>query len=313
MANRAAQIVSEWFVKCANVVLQSRIVLASDEGKQNRWVRRAVPRAPARPRDPSRVRFWPSLKNTRAHPRRRPTSPGSHPTRTYPSTVPPTRVPQFNLDVVELDAYAKSLQPWRSKQRSPDCGRLPPLILEVYVSDLGPDGDAPAEENARERPRVLIERWVLRHDADDADEGPRGETSIDRSHRQNPSPSKPGRTSAETTAVAYKRTVVMVRALHALCRSLPANRFHRAARQSQCRGLRFAMAHEIRAGGGRGRLDGRRRRQGGKAERRRLWGVLVHAGAHARRWVAARDGVLFGRARARRDGLRADARRAAGD
>ena len=49
MANRAAQIVSEWFVKCANVVLQSRIVLASDEGKQNRWVRRAVPRAPARP------------------------------------------------------------------------------------------------------------------------------------------------------------------------------------------------------------------------------------------------------------------------
>ena len=117
------------------------------------------------------------------------------------------------------------------------------------MSDLGPDGDAPAEENARERPRVLIERWVLRHDADDADEGPRGETSIDRSHRQNPSPSKPGRTSAETTAVAYKRTVVMVRALHALCRSLPANRFHRAARQSQCRGLRFAMAHEIRAGG----------------------------------------------------------------
>ena len=47
MADRAAQIVSEWFVKCANVVVQSRIVLASDEGKQNRWVRRAVPRAPA--------------------------------------------------------------------------------------------------------------------------------------------------------------------------------------------------------------------------------------------------------------------------
>ena len=272
-------------------------------------------RGPARPRAPPRPVSSPVLAITEKHeslPRRRPTSPGSHPTRTYPSTVPPTRVPQFNLDVVELDAYAKSLQPWRSKQRSPDCGRLPPLILEVYVSDLGPDGDAPAEENARERPRVLIERWVLRHDADDADEGPRGETSIDRSHRQNPSPEQTRTDGAETTAVAYKRTVVMVRALHALCRSLPANRFHRAARQSQCRGLRFAMAHEIRAGG-KGRLDGRRRRQGGKAERRRLWGVLVHAGAHARRWVAARDGVLFGRARARRDGLRADARRAAGD
>ena len=132
-------------------------------------------------------------------------------------------------------------------------GRLPPLVLDVYVSDLGPDGEErgaeEGEEKSRERPRVLIERWVLRHDADDADEGPRGETSTDRSHRQNPSPSKPGRTSAETTAVAYKRTVVMVRALHALCRSLPANRFHKAARRSQCRGLRFAMAHEVRTGG----------------------------------------------------------------
>ena len=47
MADRAAQIVSEWFVKCANVVLQSRIVFDATEGKQNRWVRRAVPRAPA--------------------------------------------------------------------------------------------------------------------------------------------------------------------------------------------------------------------------------------------------------------------------
>ena len=86
---------------------------------------------------------------------------------TYPPTVPPTRVPQFNLDVVELDAYAKSLQPWRSKQRSgPEkSGRLPPLVLDVYVSDLGPDGEErgaeKGEEKSRERPRVLIERWVL--------------------------------------------------------------------------------------------------------------------------------------------------------
>ena len=149
MADRAAQIVSEWFVKCANVVLQSRIVLASDEGKQNRW--RRASRGPARPRDPSRVRFWPSLmKNTRA---RSAVAPAAAPSasspdlarissETYPPTVPPTRVPQFNLDVVELDAYAKSLQPWRSKQRSgPEkSGRLPPLVLDVYVSDLGPDG-----------------------------------------------------------------------------------------------------------------------------------------------------------------------------
>ena len=43
MADRAAQIVSEWFVKCANVVLQSRIVLDATEGKQNRWVRPTRP------------------------------------------------------------------------------------------------------------------------------------------------------------------------------------------------------------------------------------------------------------------------------
>ena len=183
---------------------------------------------------------------------------------TYPPTVPPTRVPQFNLDVVELDAYAKSLQPWRSKQRSgPEkSGRLPPLVLDVYVSDLGPDGEErgaeeEGEEKARERPRVLIERWVLRHDADDADAGLLGddESSSNDRRRQNPSPSKPGRTSAETVAVAYKRTVVMVRALHALCRSLPANRCHRAARRSQCRGLRFAMSHEVRTAGTGGGVD----------------------------------------------------------
>lgn len=196
------------------------------------------------------------------------TSSGSHPTRTYPPTDtypltdayypltrPPTRSPQFNLDVVELDAHAKSLQPWRSK-RAPDAGRLPPLILEVYVSDLGPAahaGDAreePArgESDSRERggPRVLIERWVLRHDDDD-DADTAGEQGSDPRVS-----SKPGRTNAETVAVAYKRTVVMVRALHALCRSLPANRFHKAARRSQCRGLRFAMAHEVRTGGGGG-------------------------------------------------------------
>lgn len=201
------------------------------------------------------------------------TSSGSHPTRTYPPTdtypltdtcpptdaypltdnaYPPTRLlptrsPQFNLDVVELDAHAKSLQPWRSK-RAPDAGRLPPLILEVYVSDLGPaahagdarePGDEGESDSRKRNPRVLIERWVLRHDDDDAD------TAVE----QGSESSKPGRTNAETVAVAYKRTVVMVRALHALCRSLPANRFHKAARRSQCRGLRFAMAHEVRTGG----------------------------------------------------------------
>ena len=49
MANRAAQIVSEWFVKCANVVLQSRIVLDATEGKQNRWVRPTRPAQRHRP------------------------------------------------------------------------------------------------------------------------------------------------------------------------------------------------------------------------------------------------------------------------
>ena len=92
----------------------------------------------------------------------------------------------------------------------------------------------------------MVERWVLRHDTDPGGaEGGAEEGADTAVHR---SPNKPRRTKAETTAVAYKRTVVMVRTLHALCRSLPANRFHRAARQSQNRGLRFAVEHEVREG-----------------------------------------------------------------
>jgi len=105
MADRAAQIVSEWFVKCANVVLQSRIVLDATEGKQNRW---------------------------------------------------------FNLDVTELEAHAPSLQPWRSKRTGAGGTRqdqLPPLILEVYVSSNVSDSVGNDE-------RVMVERWVLRHDTD---------------------------------------------------------------------------------------------------------------------------------------------------
>ena len=87
---------------------------------------------------------------------------------------------------------------------------------------------------------------MLRHDTDPGGaEGGAEEGADTAVHR---SPNKPRRTKAETTAVAYKRTVVMVRTLHALCRSLPANRFHRAARQSQNRGLRFAVEHEVREG-----------------------------------------------------------------
>jgi hypothetical protein len=33
--------------------------------------------------------------------------------------------------------------------------------------------------------------------------------------------------------VVYKRAVVMIRTLHAMLRSLPANRFHRACRRTQ--------------------------------------------------------------------------------
>ena len=145
-------------------------------------------------------------------------------------------IEQFNLDVTELEAHAPSLQPWRSKRTGAGGTRqdqLPPLILEVYVSS---NDSTPKPE------RVMVERWVLRHDTDPggAEEG--ADTAVHRS------PNKPRRTKAETTAVAYKRTVVMVRTLHALCRSLPANRFHRAARQSQNRGLRFAVEHEVRQG-----------------------------------------------------------------
>ena len=151
-------------------------------------------------------------------------------------------IEQFNLDVTELEAHAPSLQPWRSKRTGAGGTRqdqLPPLILEVYVSSNVSDSVGNDE-------RVMVERWVLRHDTDPGGaEGGAEEGADTAVHR---SPNKPRRTKAETTAVAYKRTVVMVRTLHALCRSLPANRFHRAARQSQNRGLRFAVDHEVRQG-----------------------------------------------------------------
>ena len=52
MGDRAQQIVSEWFVKCANVVIQSRLAAGATERapreRQNRWVR-----PPTTPRGPT--------------------------------------------------------------------------------------------------------------------------------------------------------------------------------------------------------------------------------------------------------------------
>lgn len=43
MGDRTQQIISEWFAKCANVILQSRVVVDANERapkeRQNRWVR----------------------------------------------------------------------------------------------------------------------------------------------------------------------------------------------------------------------------------------------------------------------------------
>ena len=64
MGDRAQQIVSEWFVKCANVVIQSRLAAGATERapreRQNRWVR---PR-PLRDRVASRGR---ATSDARAH------------------------------------------------------------------------------------------------------------------------------------------------------------------------------------------------------------------------------------------------------
>ena len=84
-------------------------------------------------------------------------------------------IEQFNLDVTELEAHAPSLQPWRSKRTGAGGTRqdqLPPLILEVYVSS---NDSTPKPE------RVMVERWVLRHDTDPggAEEG--GDTAVHRS------------------------------------------------------------------------------------------------------------------------------------
>jgi hypothetical protein len=43
MGDRTQQIISEWFAKCANVILQSRVVGdATEQGTPNRWVRRVL-------------------------------------------------------------------------------------------------------------------------------------------------------------------------------------------------------------------------------------------------------------------------------
>ena len=160
----------------------------------------------------------------------------------------------------------------------------------------------------------MVERWVLRHDTDTGGaEGGAEEGADTAVHR---SPNKPRRTKAETTAVAYKRTVVMVRTLHALCRSLPANRFHRAARQSQNRGLRFAVEHEVREGRqkedeGEGGLsdDLTKKPTGNRGTFREhsFTPVRTPAGGDA-----PRHRVLPGRRRAARDGLRPAPHRAEG-
>ena len=220
-------------------------------GKQNRWVRRAVPRAPARPA----TRLESGFAITEKHESPSASSPDLARISSN-ADLPIHRSPTASRSLAWTSSSSTRTQSLSSRG-VPSSGRptaaASRLILEVYVSDLGPDGGPPRRTRGN-APR-LIERWVLRHDADDADEGPRGETSTDRSHRPNPSPANPD--GRRRQAVAYKANRRDGPG-YALCRSLPANRFHRAARQSQCRGLRFAMAHGIWAGEGGDSARGRR-------------------------------------------------------
>ena len=116
--------------------------------------------------------------------------------------------PQFNLETDECASRAEALRPWRR-----DAARAAPepqprsrrMVLEIFL-----ESDALGDTK-----RVLVERWVFRHDAEVSAGGPMGPDAH--------SPIRP------SVSAAYKQLVVFFRTLHAELRALPAHRYARRA------------------------------------------------------------------------------------
>ena len=124
------------------------------------------------------------------------------------------KTPQFNLETEELASHAEALRPWRREVActSPE----PPsrrMTLEIFL------------ESDTTKKRVLVERWVFRHDA-----------------RVSAGPSFDSESQSLSVSAAYKQLVVFFRTLHAELRALPAHRYARRA------SLRSASGNPARGG-----------------------------------------------------------------
>ena len=131
--------------------------------------------------------------------------------------------PQFNLETEELASHAEALRPWRREVActSPE----PPsrrMTLEIFLES----------DTKKKEQRVLVERWVFRHDALVS----AGPTPISDSQ-------------SLSVSAAYKQLVVFFRTLHAELRALPAHRYARRAAERSASGNParggFAVAFEV--------------------------------------------------------------------
>ena len=133
------------------------------------------------------------------------------------------KTPQFNLETEELASHAEALRPWRREVActSPE----PPsrrMTLEIFLES----------DTTKKEQRVLVERWVFRHDA-----------------RVSAGPSSDSDSQSLSVSAAYKQLVVFFRTLHAELRALPAHRYARRAAERSASGNParggFAVAFEV--------------------------------------------------------------------
>ena len=197
-------------------------------------VRRAARAARSRP---------PRRRDARARPRALEPTPHPTPTPTTTTTPPP---PQFNLDVDSREAYAPSLRPWKRAASPPG-----PMVLDVHVEwpasdDDNDDGERRRRRRRRRRPRpgrddppsrrrrrALAERWTFTHEPrddgaldDEPEPSPSGDPAASSGSSRFGSRRRRGDfDEAPSAPVAYKHAVIMLRALHATARTLPASAY----------------------------------------------------------------------------------------
>ena len=197
-------------------------------------VRRAARAARSRP---------PRRRDARARPRALEPTPHPTPTPTTTTTPPP---PQFNLDVDSREAYAPSLRPWKRAASPPG-----PMVLDVHVEWPASDDDNDDDDDdydddddddpargettppSRRRRRALAERWTFTHEPrddgaldDEPDPSPSGDPAASSGSSRFGSRRRRGDfDEAPSAPVAYKHAVIMLRALHATARTLPASAY----------------------------------------------------------------------------------------